>query len=87
MAVSTDYVCVPLLREEEDVTIGNISAHCFGLITVFLSLRAQLQDLANAGFRVEAVFDPEGRRLPADGSEANDAPWHHFVARKPVGQQ
>jgi SAM-dependent methyltransferase len=77
----------PLLREEEDVAIGNISAHCFGLITVFLSLKAQLRELAQVGFHVEAIFEPEGRRLPADGSEVSDAPWYHFVARKPAVQQ
>jgi SAM-dependent methyltransferase len=75
----------PLLRDEEDVAIGNITAHNFGLITLFLSLKAQLQELANVGFRVEAVFEPEGRRLAADGSEESDAPWHHFVAHKPIG--
>lgn len=68
------------------MVVGNISAHCFGLITMFLSLEAQLQELANAGFRVEAVFEPKGRRPPADGSEASDAPWYHFVACKPTEQ-
>jgi SAM-dependent methyltransferase len=75
------------LKNEDDVAIGNISAHCFGLVTMFTSLRAQIQQLAEAGFQVEAVLEPCGRRLAADGSEASHAPWCHFVARKPIGDQ
>ena len=72
--------------DEQDVAIGNLSAHSFGLITLFTSLKAQLQQLADTGFQVEAVLEPDGRRLAADGSEASNAPWYHFVARKPISE-
>jgi ubiquinone/menaquinone biosynthesis C-methylase UbiE len=73
-------------RDDEEMAIGTISAHSFGLLTLFTSLKAQLQQLADSGFHVEAVFEPEGRRLAADGSEASNAPWYHFVARKPISE-
>lgn len=72
----------PLAKEGDDVAIGHISAHNFGLITLFTSLRAQLGQLGDAGFRVEAIFEPDGRRIAADGSEPTHAPWCHFVACK-----
>lgn len=73
-----------LASEGEDVAIGPISAHNFGLITMFTSLPAQLRQLDDAGFRAEAIFEPDGHRVAADGSEASDAPWCHFVAQKTI---
>ncbi len=74
-------------KDEGDVAIGNISAHAFGLVTLFTSLKAQLQQLADAHFQVEAVYEPDGRRIASDGSEATDAPWYHLVARKLISEQ
>jgi SAM-dependent methyltransferase len=36
--------------DEADVAIGTISAHCFGLVTLFTSFTTQLQQLADVGF-------------------------------------
>jgi SAM-dependent methyltransferase len=63
--------------------IGLISAHNFGLLVVFTSLGGQLLQLKECGFQVEAVFEPSGRQVAPDGSEATEAPWCHFVARRP----
>jgi SAM-dependent methyltransferase len=65
-----------------DVAIGNISAHNFGLITLFISVGAQLRQLQEHGFVVEAIVAPDGRHIAPDGSEPTNAPWCHFVARK-----
>jgi len=71
-------------KADRDVAIGNVSAHNFGLVTLFTSLEAQLRQLHDCGFAVEAIFEPDGRRIAADGSEPSSAPWCHFVARKDV---
>jgi SAM-dependent methyltransferase len=63
--------------------IGPISAHNFGLLAVFTSLGEQLHQLKECGFQVVAVFEPSGRQVAPDGSEATDAPWCHFIARRP----
>ena len=68
----------------EDVAVGNLSAHAFGLVTLFTSVQTQIQQLTDAGFRVASIFDPVGRSIAPDGTEATRAPWHHFVARKPL---
>jgi SAM-dependent methyltransferase len=69
-------------REDADVAIGNVSAHNFGLVTLFTSVGAQLRQLRDCGFAVESIIEPDGRRIAADGSEPTSAPWCHFVARK-----
>jgi SAM-dependent methyltransferase len=71
-------------RAETDVAIGNVSAHNFGLITLFTSIGAQIRQLHECGFAVEAIIEPDGRHIAPDGSEHTDAPWCHFVARKEV---
>jgi SAM-dependent methyltransferase len=71
------------MRVHIGAAIGAISAHNFGLLVVFTSLGEQLRQLKECGFQVEAIFEPSGRRLPPDGSEATEAPWCHFVARRP----
>jgi SAM-dependent methyltransferase len=74
-----------MVRADADVAIGNVSAHNFGLVTLFTSVGAQLRQLRASGFVVEAIIEQDGRRIAADGSEPTKAPWCHFVARKPVG--
>jgi SAM-dependent methyltransferase len=69
-------------RDNGDVAIGNLSAHNFALVTVFTSLAAELDELRQAGFVVEAIFEPDGRQLPTDGGNEVGAPWYHFVARR-----
>lgn len=72
-----------LERTGTDLAISTLSAHNFGLITLFTSISAQLQQLCETGLGVEAIFDPGGNRIAADGSEPTDASWCHFVVRKP----
>jgi SAM-dependent methyltransferase len=69
-------------KSDRDVAIGNVSAHNFGLVTLFTSLEAQLRQLHEFGFAVDAIYEPDGRRIAADGSQPSSAPWWHFVARK-----
>lgn len=68
----------------EDVAIRRISAHNFGLITLFVSVSAQIAQLRDCGFQTEVIFEPNGRRVASDGSEVTDAPWCYYVARKDV---
>ncbi len=63
--------------------MGNVSAHNFGLVTLFTSVAAQLRQLQQCGLAVEAIFEPDGHRIAHDGSETTRAAWCHFVARKP----
>lgn len=72
--------------EHEDVAIGHLSAHNFGLVTLFTTVRAQLRQLRDHGFEVGAIFDPDGNSIAPDGSEPTRAPWCHFVARKPISE-
>ena len=71
-------------RTANDLAVGNISAHNFGLLTLFISVREQIRQLQFHGFQVEAIFEPDGTRIASDGSETTRAPWCHFVARKVV---
>ena len=73
---------LPLARDDGESAVANISAHNFALMVVFTSLRAQIRELQDAGFAVEAIFTPGGERIEADRAGDADAPWHHFVARK-----
>lgn len=70
----------------DDVAISTISAHNFGLITLFMSVAAQVGQLRDCGFTTEAIFAPDGRQIACDGSVASNAPWCHFVARKYVSE-
>jgi SAM-dependent methyltransferase len=75
----------PFANHGEDMAVGNLSAHDFGLVTLFTSVRAQIQQLSDAGLRVASIYDPLGRPVSADGTEATTtAPWYHYVTRKPV---
>jgi hypothetical protein len=73
-----------MVRADADVAIGNVTAHNFGLVTLFTSIGAQLRQLHDCGFTAEAIFEPDGRRIAADGNEPTSAPWCHFVARKVI---
>ena len=70
-------------RTAHDVAIGNVSAHNFGLITLFTSVGEQLRQARECGFEVDTVIDPAGRRV-AIGGEPSDAAWHYFIVQKPA---
>jgi ubiquinone/menaquinone biosynthesis C-methylase UbiE len=70
-----------LSQTDREVAIGTISAHNHGLITLFMSVRAQIAQLRDCGFTVEAIVDPNGTLLAIDRSEEATAPWYYFVAR------
>jgi SAM-dependent methyltransferase len=65
-----------------DVAMGNVSAHNFGLVTLFTSVCAQLRQLRQFGYEVEAIIEPNGQHVAPDGSEKTSAAWCPFVARK-----
>jgi SAM-dependent methyltransferase len=69
-------------RDNGVVAFGNLSAHNFALVSVFTSMTAELYELHETGFILEAIFDPDGRQIPADGQTDIGAAWHHFVARR-----
>jgi len=75
---------LPLLRDDGEVAIGNISAHNFGLVTVFTSLPAQVRQLRESGFRMHAIFDRAGNEVPIDGRGGTEA-WYHYVAQRESG--
>ncbi len=70
-------------READDMIVGQIAAHNFALVTLFLSLREQLRELRVVGFVVEAVYQHDGAAVATDGSGETDAPWYYYVARRP----
>ncbi len=72
----------PGKQSDEDIAVGNLSAHNFGLVALFTSIAAQCRQLGECGFKVEAIFEPDGRQLNADGSQASEAPWCNFVVSK-----
>jgi len=72
-----------LFRAGLNVAVGQIAAHNFSLVTLFVSLEEQLKELRSAGFSVEAIFAPDGTPVPVDGAQAGDAPWYNYVVRKP----
>ena len=71
-----------LAHDDGSVAIDTLSAHNFALVTVFTSPAAELRELHEAGFAVEAIFDPNGRGVSANGGTGLAAPWYHYVARK-----
>jgi len=71
-----------LVRDDGDVAVASLSAHNFALLAIFMSLTTQIRELHEAGFAVEAIFAPDGQRIPPDDPADDGAPWHHFVARK-----
>ena len=71
-----------MTRDDGEVAMGAISAHNFGLVTVFTSPAMQVRQLREASFAVEAIFAPDGQQLMVDGGADGAAQWYHFVARK-----
>jgi SAM-dependent methyltransferase len=78
---------LPLASDDGEVAVENLAAHNFALMVVFTSLHRQIREIHDAGFVVEAIFTPDGDRIPSDDPDNTDAPWHHFVARKASGER
>lgn len=71
-----------MLRTGEDIAVGQISAHNFGLVTLFVAVPQQVQQLQLAGFDVEAIFAPDGTLAQVERALDYAAPWYYYVARK-----
>lgn len=65
-----------------EAAIGSLAAHDFSLVTMFTTPAATHRQLQEAGFVVEAMFDPDGHALPPDEWPDTTSPWYHVVARK-----
>src|SRR5579871_1913400 len=69
-----------LRHNASDAAIGTLSAHNFGLVTMFTSVSEQVRELSDCGLIVQAVIDPDGADVPQERCDASVAPWHYFVA-------
>jgi SAM-dependent methyltransferase len=69
-------------RDYGEAAIGSLDAHNFALVTVFTSALETSRQLEEAGFSVEAMFDPQGLVLLGDDKRDTTAPWYYVVARK-----
>jgi SAM-dependent methyltransferase len=69
-------------RDFGDAAIGSLAAHDFSLVTMFTAPSATQRQLAEAGFAVEAMLDPDGRELPPQDWHDTRSPWYHVIARK-----
>lgn len=68
--------------DDEDAAIGTLAAHNFSLVTMFTSPLETQRQMQEAGFAVEAMFDPDGGELALNDRKNSTAPWYHVVARK-----
>lgn len=69
-------------RDDGKAAIGSLAAHDFSLVTMFTSASETQHQLEAAGFRVEAMFDPDGTEVAAADRQDTKAPWYHTVAQK-----
>lgn len=60
-------------------------AHDFKLRLYYVSAEFQVRQLGEAGFTLEATFDPSGRELQP--REARDEPWLHYLCRPSAAQE
>jgi SAM-dependent methyltransferase len=65
-----------------EASIGSLAVHNFSLVTMFTSPLGTLRQIQEAGFKVEAMYDPDGAELPLEDKKNSSAPWYHVVARK-----
>lgn len=70
--------------DDGEAAIGSLAAHDFSLVTMFTSPSATQRQLQEAGFTVEAMFDPDGVEIAAAERQDSRSPWYHVVARKDV---
>ncbi len=73
-------------RDYGELAIGSLDAHNFALVAVFTSPSETLRQLHEAGFIVQAMFDPLGLLLSVDDRRETTAPWYYVVARKGVAE-
>lgn len=71
-----------MLCSADEIAVGQIAAHNFALVTLFVSVPEQVQELHAAGFSVCAIFAPDGTRVAIENAQDCTAPWYHYVARK-----
>lgn len=60
-----------------DYAIVNDAAHRYGLLLYYISPRAQIRQLAQAGLRVERMVGLDG--APVDPDTARDHIWVHYI--------
>jgi SAM-dependent methyltransferase len=72
----------PLHRDYEGYSIRTAAAHMFGIVIVYTTLAEQRRQLDALGFEVQAVFGSGDGKLIAPETQASDAWWLHFIARK-----
>jgi SAM-dependent methyltransferase len=68
--------------DDADEAIGTLAAHNSSLLTMFTSPSGTQRQMQEAGFTVEAMFDPDGGELALKDGTHSEAPWYHVVARK-----
>ncbi len=73
----------PRRRDDGEAAVGSLAAHDFSLVTMFTSPVATQRQLQEAGFSVQAMFDPDGGPMAPETWPDSRAPWYHVVARKP----
>lgn len=71
------------LRVERDgYVVSNAAAHNFGLVILYTTIMEQKRQLADTGFKVEAVFDSEQGCAVSDTDDLSQVRWLHYLARK-----
>jgi hypothetical protein len=69
-------------RHHDGYSVMVAAAHHFGIVIVYMNLEYQRQQLAEAGFDVEAVYSSEDGALLPPGADTSDIWWFHIVARR-----
>jgi SAM-dependent methyltransferase len=70
-----------LERFEEDYCILNDSSHLFRLVTYYISVPKQVDQLAGLGFQALDAYGRDGMPVPLD-AEDDESSWIYYVARK-----
>jgi len=65
-------------RFTSEYAIVNDTAHGFSLLTYYISIGEQINQLARVGFSHTAAYDAEGRRIHND----INSPWTYYLTRK-----
>jgi SAM-dependent methyltransferase len=65
-------------RFTSEYAIVNDTAHGFSLLTYYISISEQMNQLAHFGFSHTAAYDMEGRRTDKD----TISPWMYYLTRK-----
>jgi hypothetical protein len=62
----------------DEFAVINDNAHGFSLLGYYISIPAQLKQLAAVGFSDVEVYDGEGERVTSD----TRFPWTYYLAKK-----